>query len=648
MADSSKGLATEKEARDVAESARETEWEHPSFVRELFLGRFRLDLIHPHPVRHDPDEERRFAEFMAKFKPFIERIDSDKIDRTGHIEEEDVQALREMGAFGIKVPREYGGLGLSQMSYIRAMELVTSKDGSLTALLSASQSIGVPQPLKLFGTEEQKKKYFPRIAKGAITAFALTEVHAGSDPANMSTTATPTEDGKHFILNGEKLWCTNGTRAELYVVMARTPDAIVNGKPKKQITAFIVERDSPGLEIAYRSRFMGLKAIENGVIRFTNVKVPRENILWGEGKGLKLALMTLNTGRLTLPASAAGGAKAMLRVCREWGSERVQWGQPIGKHEAIAQKIAKMAANTFAMEAIAELASALADKGDYDIRLEAAIAKMWNTETGWKIVDEALQIRGGRGYETADSLRGRGEKPIAVERAMRDFRINLIFEGSSEIMRLFIAREAVDHHFKTAFALVAPESSMSERASAAGRAAKFYPAWYASRWFGKGLIPVSYGEFGKLAKHLRYAERTTRHLGRAIFHAMVRFGPKLEKRQMVLFRAVDIGAELFAMAAACVRARMLAKQGNREAETLADLFCLEARERIRTSFDALYGPNDGAMYKVALQVLDAKHTWLEAGIVDEPEWRPSSGDPAAGNRTDPMARTVRREEAGVG
>ena len=637
MSQKSAALASEQEARDVAEAARESDWSGPSFVRELFLGRFRLDLIHPHPAE-DPEEAARAKPFLDKLEAFLKRADSDMIDRTGEIPEEYVQELRDMGAFGIKIPAEYGGLGLSYTSYVKAMAMVTSKDGSLTALLSAHQSIGLPQPLKLFGNEEQKRKYFPRLAKGAISAFALTEVDAGSDPANMHTRANPSDDGTHYVLDGEKLWTTNGTRAELFVVMARTPDAVVGGKQRKQITAFIVEADWPGVEVVHRCRFMGLKAIENGVIRFNNVRVPRENVLWEEGKGLKIALVTLNTGRLTLPASVAGGSKALLQASRVWAQERIQWGAPIGKHEAVAQKVAMMAANTFAMEAISGLTVALAERGHYDIRLEAAIAKMYNTEHGWHIVDDALQIRGGRGYETADSLRARGERPIPIERAMRDARINLIFEGSSEIMRLFIAREAVDYHFKTAFALVDKHSTKSEKAAALGRVVRFYPGWYPARWIGRGQVPGAFSEFGRLARHMRFAERHTRKLGRALFHAMVRYGPKLERRQLVLFRAVDIGAELFAMTAACVRANMLAREGSDRGVVVADLFCRAARERVERLFESFYGAYDGTMYRVAQQVMRGEHAWLETGIISMLEDEPVATEAEQGGEP-PLAYT---------
>ena len=605
------------EARDVAEAAREAEWAAPSFVRDLFLGSLRLDLIHPYPEQ-DPAEVARAKPFIDRLTRLMHDVDGDRIDREGDIPQDVIEALKAMGAFGIKIPREYGGLGLSQLSYMKAMELVSSVDGSVTALLSAHQSIGVPQPLKMFGNDAQKKKYLPRLAKGAVSAFALTEPGVGSDPAAMETTAVPSEDGQAWILNGEKLWCTNGTIAELLVVMARTPSKMLNGKEKRQITAFIVEANTPGVEVVHRCHFMGIKAIYNGVLRFTNVRVPKENVLWGEGKGLKLALITLNTGRLTLPISAVAVGKRCLEIVRDWANERVQWGRKIGQHDAVAQKIGTMAANTFAMEAVAELCGAMADRGGYDIRLEAAIAKLYNSEGGWRIIDDTVQIRGGRGYETADSLRARGEKAYPVERIMRDFRINLIFEGSSEIMHLFIAREALDKHLEVAGDVVLPGKTLGQRLAGLVRAGLFYARWYPSRWLGWSLWP-RYSEFGPLAPHLRFVARGARRLARGIFHSMVRFGPKLEYRQAVLFRLVDVGAELFAMAAACCRGKWLLKkepEAGRRAVELADLFCRQARGRISAKFGGLWRNEDVHTYRTAQDVLAGKHRWLEGGTVD--------------------------------
>lgn len=618
MADDRK-LATEHESREVAEQAREKDWEKHSFARELFEGRLDLSLVYPAP-KQDPAEQARASDFLQKLEVFArENIDGDRNDSEGWVPQEVLDGLAGLGAFGIKTPQEYGGLGLSQVSYNRALAIVASRCSATGAFLSAHQSIGVPGPLIKFGTQEQKDRYLPRLAKGALSAFALTEHDVGSDPANMSTTAELSADGSHWILNGEKLWTTNGPRAEIIVVMARTP--AIEGKRGKPITAFIVETHWEGVEVTHTCSFMGLKALSNGIIRFDNVKVPRENLLWGEGKGLKLALITLNTGRLALPAFCAAAGKGCLEMLRDWANGRVQWGLPIGKHDAIQQMLGKMAADTFALESLVELIGAMADSGKFDIRLEAAVAKLWGTETGWTLVNDAVQVRGGRGYETHDSLKARGETSYPIERYLRDMRINTIFEGSSEIMRLFIAREAVDRHFSVAGDLVNPKAPVGAKIAALVKSGLFYAWWYPTRFLGWSFWP-RYAEFGALAKHMRYVERTSRRLARATFHAMVRFGPRLERRQAVLGRIVDIGSDLLVMSATVLHAKTLSDRGGAPgAEALADAFCRQARRRISGNFRALFRNDDLVTAEAADRFLAGDFAWLEEGVVPLDEYR---------------------------
>jgi alkylation response protein AidB-like acyl-CoA dehydrogenase len=608
---------TEKDARQVAEAAREKEWTRPSFGKELFLGRFRLDLIHPHPVVSERDRQKGEA-FLAKLEKFLrEEVDPLQIERDAKIPEHVVKGLSELGALGMKVDEKYGGLGLSNLYYNRALSLAGSAHSALSTLLSAHQSIGVPQPLKLFGTEDQKKRFLPRVASNEISAFLLTEPNVGSDPARMSSTAVPTEDGKTYVINGTKLWTTNGVIAELLVVMAVVPKSEGH---RGGITAFVVEAKSPGITVLHRNQFMGLRGIENGVTRFEDVRVPAENIVGGEGIGLKVALSTLNTGRLSLPAMCASSAKLALKIVREWSNERVQWGMPIGRHDAVAQKIAFIAGLTFAMDAVVELSSLLADEERNDIRIEAALAKLYCSEMAWIVADEMVQIRGGRGFETAESLHARGELPIPAEQILRDLRISRIFEGSSEIMKLLIAREAVDQHLSIAGDLIDPDVDVAAKAKSAVKAASFYGKWFPQLAIGAGQDPGGFAEFGEvLAPHLRFVERSSRKLARSTFYGMSRWQGGLERKQAFLGRIVDVGAELFAMSAACVRAKMLVDSKAPEASgavELAELFCRGARRRVDQSFHDLWRNDDSENYHSAMQVLDGSYTWLEGGVID--------------------------------
>jgi alkylation response protein AidB-like acyl-CoA dehydrogenase len=465
------------------------------------------------------------------------------------------------------------------------------------------------------------------MAAGEISAFALTEHEVGSDPARMSTTATLSEDGNHYYINGTKLWITNGTDATILVVMANIPGKIVNGKERMQITTFLVEKDMPGFEVEYKCHFMGLKAIGNGVLRFNNVKVPKENMIGKPGDGLRIALTTLYTGRLGLPSSSTGGAKKVIQETERWINERIQWGVPIGKHQSIARYAANITSDAYAMEAITWLAASYADRGSADIRLEAAAAKFFCTETSWRIIDDFIQVRGGRGYETAASLHGRGEHAVPAERWLRDSRIGRIFEGSTQVMYLIMGREAMDTHFKLVMPILQPKPGQKEsKMQLMMTAAKFYAKWYPGLYFPsatdfnvKYLSPTNQSQ-------LRYIEKTTRKLARVLFHTMAKYKEKLEFEQCILGNFVEIGVDLFAMAAVLglTEAKLSENPADQSPQELADLFCNNARVRIARNFRAVGHNHNHSYDKVTETLMNGEFKWIYGEDVytdDAPEFR---------------------------
>ncbi len=610
-----------KEARAISEAAREKDWKLPSFGKGLYLGHLQLDLISPQPDM-PADAVEKGERFLSALGAFLkDEVDPQTIERDDKIPGEVIAGFKDLGALGMKVPEKYGGLGLSQVYYNRALMLVGTCHSSLSTLLSAHQSIGLAQPLLLFGSEEQKREWLPKVCSTHLSAFALTEPGVGSDPARVSTTATPTDDGAGYVLNGRKLWTTNGTMADVLVVLAKVPRS---EDRKGGITAFIVPSVSDGVVVEHRIEFMGLRGIENSQTRYTDVYVPAENVIGREGLGLKIALATLNTGRLAIPAVCVGLGKWATKIAREFGSQRVQWGKPIGEHDEVAQRIAFIAATAFGLEAMVDVASRLADEKRNDVRIEAALAKLYGSEMGWRIIDELMQVCGGRGYETARSLEARGLRGVPVEQAMRDMRVNRIFEGSTEIMHLIIAREALDQHLQVAGDLMEADLPVDRKAKALGKAGAFYATWYPRLAVGRGQAPQSYATFGELAGQMRFVERASRKLARSTFYGMARWQAGTEAHGAFLGRIVDIGAELFAMSAAVVYAQTAIQEHPARADqtrALAEAFCNQARHRTERLFHELWNNADTPNHRLALDVLSGRHTWLEAGIID-----PSTGD----------------------
>lgn len=604
----------------VAETARDKA-SYDGFLAGLFEADVRWELFTSIGIpRTSP-----FAQsFLEQFKAAIISLDPELVDREGELPEAVLKTLAELGAFGIKIPARFGGQEFTQSEYQKVAALCGSFDASLTVLLSAAQSIGVPEPLRLFGTEEQKTKYLPRFARGEISGFALTEKQVGCDIAKVETYAVRvTENGKTvgYRLTGEKFFITNSAKQDgeflssLLIVIARIvnrPEELHDSQAQKRYGAFIVETQWPGCSVT-RLRFEGVRGIYNGAPTFTNVSVPIENRLGSEEDGLRIALATLTVGRLTLPAACLGGLKQCLSVMRWWGRTRIQWNKPIGEHNMIGEKLCRAAAYALALEAVMAFCGAWANRKG-DLRLESAAAKIIGSEWYWEVVNDLFQVRGGRGFMTVESQRQSGELAIPVMRMLRDARINLVWEGTSEILRIWMAREAMSPYIEKGIAFL--RGSPAQRAEA---------ALYYTRMALRSCCPSLHlgrgsNVFGKdHARWVRFIESSSRSLTRATLAATLRHRQSLHNKQLLLQHLVNDSLWLFPMAATLwfsSQPEMRTKPGISE---LATYFCQEMEARLYPASSPtgriLWNQKDKIVYSLARSIMQGQYAWLEEGIV---------------------------------
>ncbi len=550
-------------------------------AKGMFDGRFVADWVFPYPRL--PDEQRAEVEHaVAQLERFCdEHIDAERIDREADIPREVIDGLADLGVLGMTAPVEFGGRGFSQMGYCRLLEVIGSRCSSTAIFVNAHHSIGM-RALLLFGTTEQKRKWLPDLVSGRkLAAFALTEAEAGSDAANVQTSATPTADGTGFVLNGEKRYITNGAIAEILTVMARTP---VEGG-RTAITAFVITPDMPGFQVVEaRMEKLGVRGSATARLAFHNMKVPRENILGPPGKGLKVALTVLDFGRTTFGAVCTGAAKTCLRLASDYAHTRRQFGRTLAEFELIQKKLARMAAWTYAMEAMTTVTAGLIDRGLEDYMLETAMLKVWSTERLWTIVNDAFQIHGGAAYFT--------DRPL--ERMLRDHRINQIGEGANEVLLSFIAL----------MGLRGPGRRLKEVAEAIKR------PWNSGGVIGRFLtdalrlrfslptVPVQSPELKPAARRLG---RLIRHLGTTVQYTLIRHRKEIVERQLVQERIAWFAMELFATACAFSRWDHELTRSDRTHDAVARLLVADSLRRAESRLVAMRA-NDDQLFRQAARL----------------------------------------------
>jgi len=617
-----KGLERIEEARErlVGES----------FMTGLFAGEPDFSLLLT-PVE-SAEQKAAWEDFRPKLERFlIDHVDPDEIERTAKIPDAVVKGLFSLGAFGMKIPKEYGGLGFSYQNYGRALVLIAGWSNILALTVAVPQSIGIAMPLLLFGTEEQKRRYLPIVAREAVSAFALTEPITGSDAANITTEAVLDEDGS-YLVNGEKLWCTNAPIARYVTLIARVParreghggrtvwSPVREERAAEQSvhTAFVLDMQTPGVLIRQRCQFEGCRGIENGHIMLRNVHIPASNVIGEIGRGLKYALTILNVGRaVSIPAICLGMAKQAWQPTLDRANSRVTFQRPLAERQTQQMRVGRMAGRLFAMEALASAVWRMADQHRYDVRIEAAIAKLFCSEATIQFLKDSQTIFGGMGYETADSKRTRGEPAFGIEQLVRDAEMYRIGEGATDILRPFVAREALNMHLERARTYFDETISPVKRLVEIGRLIRFYAPWYANRWM-PGRLPAG-GVFRHthVRSHLRFVECASRRLARAVLYAMLWQRQSLRDDQGRQNRMESVGEDLLLIAVTSLHAEEHERTvGQTEIWDLAEEVCAEARSRVTKQTRELIINNDTSPTIVGTKALRGSYPLLSQGIIE--------------------------------
>jgi alkylation response protein AidB-like acyl-CoA dehydrogenase len=625
------------------EAARES-LRGSSFLAGLYAGRPDFSLIAS--CEATPAEEAAGEAYCRTLTAFLtKQVDPDEIERTAKIPEHVIRGLFALGAFGMKIPKEYGGLGLSYTGYGRALTLIAGWSNILALTVAVPQSIGIAMPILLFGTEEQKKAYLPLVAQEHLSAFALTEPMTGSDAANIATEAILSGTGDAFSVNGEKLWCTNGSIARFITLIARVPARAVQqdghpvwipvpggeGADRHVHTAFILDMTTPGVKVRQRCQFEGCRGIENAHITLENVRIPVDNVVGEIGKGLKYALTILNVGRaISIPAICLGMAKQAWQPTLDRANTRRTFQRPLADRQTQQMRIGRMAADLFAMESLAHLVWRMAENKRFDIRIEAAIAKIFCSEQTIRFLKDAQTIFGGMGYETAESKRRRGEPAFGIEQLVRDAEMYRIGEGATDILRPFVAREALNPHLERGRRYVQEGSGTGGRAVELLKLLLFYLPGYAGLWVGRPLLPLPSFRHPRVRPKLRFVQRASRRLARAILYAMALRRERLRDDQGRQGRIEAVGEDLLIITATALSAERLERTDRRAGVwELADEVYRTARQRVARNIRELIRNQDEALAVVGRSAFAGKYPWLSHGIIARglEEYRGSSGPP---------------------